>query len=287
MQIFPAYETAINDYLRRFGASFRLADVRSVNTRAGSSASYCVAINHHNIDVSAEDGRLFRNTLSSGDRNTLALAFFFSSLEQDADLANKIVVIDDPMTSLDEHRTLRTRDEIKIMAARVQQMIVMSHSKSFLCKLWEQADKNTSSTMRIYRAGDGSDVSSWDVRNDSISEQDKRHELVRTYLQIAESEKEREVAQALRSILEAFMRVAYPQYFPPGTLLGQFIATCEQRVDGADQILSSVDIEELSSLVAYANQFHHETNRVWETEAINDAELSDFARRTLLFASRR
>ena len=211
-QIFPAYETAINDYLQRFGASFRLGEVRSVNTRAGSSASYFVVINHHRIDVSTDDGRSFRNTLSSGDRNTLALAFFFASLEQDTDLENKIVVIDDPMTSLDEHRTLRTREEIRTMAARVQQMIVMSHSKSFLCNLWEQADKNITSTLRFFRAGDGSNIAQWDVRDDSISEHDKHHDLVRTYLQIAEPEKERKVAQALRPILEAFIRVAYPEY---------------------------------------------------------------------------
>jgi wobble nucleotide-excising tRNase len=31
------------------------------------------------------------------------LAFFFASLDQDAGLANKVVVIDDPISSLDEH----------------------------------------------------------------------------------------------------------------------------------------------------------------------------------------
>jgi hypothetical protein len=38
-QIFPAYETTINEYLRRFAASFRLGNVQSVNNRSGSSAS--------------------------------------------------------------------------------------------------------------------------------------------------------------------------------------------------------------------------------------------------------
>ena len=42
--IFPAFETAINDYLRKFGATFRLGEVQSVNTRGGSSASYCVVV---------------------------------------------------------------------------------------------------------------------------------------------------------------------------------------------------------------------------------------------------
>ena len=83
------------------------------------------------------------------------------------------------------------------------------------------------------------------------------------------------------------MRVAYPAYFPPGTLLGQFIGICEQRIGGNNEILSANDIAELRALLAYANRFHHDTNAAWQTAAINDAELIDFAERTLVFASRR
>lgn len=286
-QIFPAYETAINEYLRRFAASFRLGEVQSVNNRSGSSASYCVVINQQNVNVTADEGPSFRNTLSAGDRNTLALAFFFASLDQDPDVANKIVVIDDPMTSLDEHRTLRTREEIMALFARVRQVIVLSHSKPFLCNLWEQSDRNVSRALRINRAAVGSEITVWDVRNDSISEHDKRHELVRGYLQAADPDKERQVAAALRPILEAFMRVAYPEYFPPGTLLGPFLGVCDQRVGRNNEILSAGDIAELRALLGYANLFHHDTNPAWQTAAINDAELTDFAERTLLFASRR
>ncbi len=286
-QIFPTFEGAINDYLQRFGASFRLGEVQSVNTRGGSTASYCVVINQQNVDITADEGPSFRNTLSAGDRNTLALAFFFASLDQNPNLANIAVVIDDPMTSLDDHRTLRTRQEIIAMAARVQQVIVLSHSKPFLCSLYEQADKNVVIPLRINRAAVGSEITVWDVRNDSISEHDKRHELVREYLRVADPAKEREVAQALRPILEAFMRVAYPEQFPPGTLLGPFIGLCEQRVGGNNEVLSVPDIAELRALLDYANRFHHDTNPAWQTAAINDAELTDFSQRTLIFASRR
>jgi wobble nucleotide-excising tRNase len=286
-QIFPVFEAAINDYLRRFGASFRLGEVQSVNNRSGSSASYVVVINQQNVDVAADAGPSFRNTLSAGDRNTLALAFFFASLEQDPNLANKIVVIDDPMTSLDDHRTLRTREEIMALAAKVRQVIVLSHSKPFLCSLWEQADRNASVALRINRAAVGSEITVWDVRSDSISEHDKRHELVRAYMQVANPAREREVAQALRPILESFMRVAYPEHFPPGTLLGPFIGLCDQRVGGPAEILSAADITELRLLLNYANRFHHDTNPAWQTAAINDAELTDFSQRALIFASRR
>ena len=74
--IFPTYQTAINDYLRRFGAGFRLDSVSSVNNRGGFSCTYSVIINNVPVSVTAAIGPSFRNTLSAGDRNTLALAFF-------------------------------------------------------------------------------------------------------------------------------------------------------------------------------------------------------------------
>lgn len=79
---FPAYKDALNKYLERFGASFRLGNVTHVNNKSGSSASYCVVINQEQVNVTAKEGPSFRNTLSAGDRNTLALAFFFASLEK-------------------------------------------------------------------------------------------------------------------------------------------------------------------------------------------------------------
>lgn len=286
-QVFPAYETAINNFLQRFSATFRIGQVESVNTRAGSSASYCVIINQQNVNITAENGPSFRNTLSAGDRNTLALAFFFASLEQDPNLAQKIVVIDDPMTSLDEHRSLITRQEMHALSERVRQMIVLSHSKSFLCALWKGAVKNSRSAYRINRINEGSELLVWDIKNDSITEHDKRYELVSRYIHNSDPNEERKVAEALRHILEAFVRVAYPDQFPPGSLLGPFIEICRNRICTNNEILSRGDTNELRNLLEYANRFHHDTNPAYETAAINDTELRGFALRTLFFASRR
>jgi len=283
-QVFPAFQTAINAYLQRFNAGFRLGSVASVNTRTGSSTNYSVLINDMPVTLAAESGPAFRNTLSAGDRNTLALAFFFASLEQDANLVQKIVVIDDPMTSLDEHRSLTTVQEMRRLLARVSQMIVLSHSKPFLCNLWEGADTSARSAMRVARSGAGSTLAAWDVRQDCITEHDRRYELVRAY--IAQPANEREVATALRPILEAFFRVAYPLAFPPGTMLGQFHGYCQQMIGTSGQLLTASDTAELRALLDYANRFHHDTNSAWQTAAINDQELLSFAQRTLKFASR-
>ena len=286
-EIFPTYQNAINHYLNRFDASFRLGDVRPVNNRYGSSVSFCVVINQNSVSLNADEGPSFRNTLSAGDRGTLALAFFFASLDLDNNRANKIVVFDDPITSLDEHRALQTRTEIGNLAAQVQQVIVLSHSKSFLCSLWEQADRRTSAALQINRAESGSEIIAWDVRNDSISEHDKRHKLVREYVAAANPGQEREVAQSLRPMLEAFLRVAYPEHFPPKTVIGRFLNKCREQLGADSEILSGEDYNELNELKDFSNRFHHDGDPAWQNEIINERELTRYAKRVLRFTSRK
>jgi hypothetical protein len=86
--------------------------------------------------------------------------------------------------------------------------------------------------------------------------------------------------------LEAFLHVAYPESFPPGTLLGPFRNLCRQRHGMANQILDQSVTKELDDIVEYANKFHHDTNPAWETEAVNDGELRGFVDRALRFARR-
>ena len=289
--VFPNCQTAINRYLNQFNAGFHLDSVIATNTRGGPTCTYNVVIN--NVAVAVAGGELqpgnpsFRNTLSAGDRNALALAFFFASLELDpVNLAGKIVVIDDPVSSLDDHRSLTTVQEIRRLAARVSQVIVLSHTKPFLCRIWEGADTTTRAAFHVARDGNGSTIVTWNVDLDCITEHDRRHELLRAYL-VNGGQNEREIARSIRPLLEAFLRVACPEHFPPGTLLGQFRNMCQQRVNTAQEILNAQDLQELRDVVEYANRFHHDTNPAWETEVINAAELTGFTNRALAFAKRR
>lgn len=281
--VFPAYQQSINDYLQRFGAGYRVDAVNSVNTRGGSSCTYSVIINHVAVPVTATDGAAFRNTLSAGDRNTLALAFFFASLEQNAQLANAIVVIDDPMTSLDEHRSVATVQQIRLLLGRVRQVIVLSHFKPYLCEVWKGADANERSAFLVRRDGQGSSIAEWDVREDCITEHDKNHALVAEFVRSGDPQLERQAATALRPMLEAFLRVAYPENFPPSTLIGPFLNRCQHRLGQVNQLLDQAAINELRDLKDYGNNFHHGTNPAWQTQAINSQELTGFCQRVLQF----
>jgi wobble nucleotide-excising tRNase len=286
---FPDSQEAINVYLRQFNAGFRLDSVTSTATRGGPTCTYNVVINDTPVSIGGgtpEKGEpSFRNTLSAGDRNTLALAFFFASLDQDPNLATAVVVIDDPISSLDDHRSLTTVQEVRRLAEQAGQVIVLSHDKRFLCRIWNGADSTMRSALEIVRDGDGSTVRPWDVAQDSITEHDRRHARLRKFVDSGTGDP-REMARAIRPHLEAFLRVACPEHFPPGTLLGPFLGHCRQRVGRPNEILGQDATRELGELTEYANRFHHDTNPAWETEVINDAELRNCVQRALAFARR-
>lgn len=285
--IFPNYQTAINRYLTRFNAGFHLDSVTATNTRGGPSCTYNVVINNTPVAVAGGNPQTgdhsFRNTLSAGDRNALALAFFFASIELDQpNLANKTIVIDDPVSSLDEHRSLTTVQELRRLAAHVAQVVVLSHGKSFLCTIWEGADLATTVALKVSRDGNGSTIEPWAVDSDCLTEHDRRHEALREYVRNG-GKNERDIARSLRPMLEAFLRVAYPEHFPPGSLLGNFRNLCQLRLTTPQQILNQADTQEIDELIEYGNQFHHEN---WQAVVINDAELSGFSQRTLSFITR-
>ena len=285
--VFPNYQAAINRYLTRFNAGFHLDSVTATNTRGGPTCTYNVVINNTPVAVAGGNPQpgdhSFRNTLSAGDRNALALAFYFASIELDQpNLANKTIVIDDPVSSLDEHRSLTTVQELRRLAAHVAQIVVLSHSKSFLCTIWEGADSATTVALKVSRDGNGSTIEPWAVDRDCLTEHDRRHEALREYVRNG-GNNEQDIARSLRPMLEAFLRVAYPEHYPPGSLLGNFRNICQERLNTPQQVLNQADTQELDELIEYANEFHHEN---WQAVVINDLALTGFARRTLSFIAR-
>lgn len=279
---FPAMRVDVNTYITRFNTGFCIGSLDPSNTSGGPSCVYNVLINNTEVAVTGNNtpaGKpAFRNTLSAGDRSTLALAFFFASLNNNPNLANTVVVMDDPMSSLDDHRSSATIREINNLLGQAKQVIVLSHSKKFLCDVWNAVPQsNDRVTVEIVKAGGESRLHYWNIHQDFITEHDRRHTMLQKYIKTGSGNR-REIASAIRLHLESFLRVACPETFPPGTMLGPFLDRC-RNAGPSDQILTKEATEELDQIVRYANPFHHDST----PRDLNDAELSGFVRRTLDF----
>jgi len=176
--------------------------------------------------------------------------------------------------------------EIHRLTGAVSQVVVLSHFKPFLLSVWEKCVALPRTAVQVVRAQQSSTLVAWDVTGDMVTLHDKRHADASAYLQAADPAVERRIAESLRPMLESFVRVAYPAHFRPGSMLGPFVEESRRRLGTGNQIMGPQDTAELRALLDFANRYHHDTNQAYQTEAINDRELTDFAERTLKFATR-
>ena len=235
-RVFGTYQTAINEFLGKFNADFEISALKLSDPRGLPSSSYELVVNRGRVGFTPPRNPKpsFRTALSSGDRTTLALAFFFAMLKERSDLDNMIVVLDDPSSSLDDGRALSTVQEIRGLLGRAEQVIVLSHSRGFLVRIWDKADKEHTSTMQIRPTGqEASKVELWNAEAAALTEYDRLHKLLREYSYESTGDSEK-VAPALRIVLEAFLRVAFAEHLPPGKILKDFFSIANQRkADGA------------------------------------------------------
>ena len=218
MNVFPALQDVVNSYLSRFNAGFRIDSLlpSNIGGGSGSTCTYNLIINEVQdfpiavkSATTTEGEHSFRNSMSAGDRNTLALALFFSSLDQNPNLEKTTVVIDDPMSSLDDHRSVTTAQEVGRLATQAGQVIVMSHNKSFLCSIWDEVKSEERVAIELAQNGNTSTIRSWDVTQEAFTRHDQRFSLLREYADTGNNPS-LEVAQAIRFHLEGFLRVACP-----------------------------------------------------------------------------
>lgn len=287
------YRDAINGLLRAFGASFSLNDLAAGYKGRTSAARTEYSLNVRGHEVSVNDGADFSKaqslstTLSEADKRTLALAFFVARLEADPDLGSKIVVLDDPVSSMDRNRRHETTRRITDLGKRCKQLIVLSHDGYFLRDLRDGFKRlgdndlipNVWNIVRVQN--DYSAFGRCDL--DVLCESDyyRHHRMVVRYVESATSENIRDVAKALRPLLEGYYHRRFPGMIPRNQMFGKIIS---EQIEGATSgplLGLTTLVPELRDINEYASQFHHDTNPGADSVLINDAELTTYARRTL------
>jgi len=282
-KVIGQYEQTINRLLDDFNAGFRITGSRHGYPGGVAASSYQILINNTAVDLGNKETPLdkpsFRNTLSSGDKNTLALAFFLAQLDHDPNKAGKIVVFDDPFSSQDSFRKNCTVQKIKKCGETCTQVIALSHDDRFLKLIWDRlahlpAERKC---LRFARIGlRDTTVSEWDIEVTTQAQfLADRQELV-DYYNSAEG-RPRDVVNKIRPVLETYCRNIYPSQFTSADNLGAIIAKI--RAAGATLPLAAI-LDDLETLNAYTTRYAHGQADA-ATVAIDDNELHGFVKRTL------
>ncbi|MEA3308184.1 MAG: AAA family ATPase [Chloroflexota bacterium] len=279
------YQKAINRYLMQCGAGFKIADTKTTYLGGKPSAGYCLEINAKRVELgTSEVNACFRNTLSEGDKSTLAFAFFLARLDQDPDLSAKIVVFDDPVSSLDANRRQFTRDQIVRISKTAQQVIVLTHDLYLARKVWDGIRTKNKNALQIKRAGEQySVITAWDLESATRGEYYRNYNVLADYLENSYRDDDhlRAVARCIRPLLEGNLRMRFPQAFKENEWLGDFLTKIREAQDGDPLFCLQPQYEEISNINDYSKNYHHDQNSGASNEPICDSQLSPYVRRTL------
>lgn len=290
--IFSTYQTKINELLDKFGAGFRIGNTSRSYLGGTASSDYQLVINDVTVGLGGPDTPLeqtsFRNTLSSGDRSTLALAFFLAQLELDPLSAQKVVVLDDPFTSQDRSRRTCTQQLIRRQARESRQVVVLSHDADFLKGLWESSDPATVKTLQCVRAGDNTVINEWDVRLETLPPYLDDLRQLRDFQETGKGDR-RAVVRCIRPVLEGYVRLRFHMEIADNEWLGDLIQKI--RTASAGDVLAAAQpaLAELEDINDYSKRYHHQQNPLGavgaDVETIDAGELSAFVKRTLAFVT--
>ena len=287
------YQTSINQLLSDFGAEFFIEQLKPsyIGSSGEPRTEYALSLRNKCIKLGNRadmaTGQCFATALSDGDKRTLAFAFFLARLKADPNLSAKLVVLDDPVSSLDRNRRHQSIRLIARLATDCKQLIVLSHDPYFVRDLRDRlADLKPTAIapgiLTIKRVQNGySAISQCDIDDICSSDYYRHHRMVADYVDGKSTANIRDVAKAIRPLLEGYYHRRFPGKISRKLLFGQIIALALDPVTTGPLTNLRPLAKELGEINDYASQFHHDTNPASDTAPVVDAELLAFARRAL------
>jgi len=271
--ILGAHEKAINVILTRFNAGFRLTKCGKNYVGKTPQSEYCLQFDGNDVDVSKPDGDdpSFDSTMSAGDKSTFALAFFLAQLHRDPDLNKKLVVFDDPFTSLDDFRREMTAKAIVRIGETASQVLVFSHDKHFLDAVRQKTHGPACVPMQIAASVGNSALSPWDIEREVKEGYLQDHMTIAEYVSGITTDA-KPIRTMIRPSLEKYIRYRFPNQIEDGHWLGDMLKVIRGN---ASHPLTG-QYQELDDINEYTAPFHHDPNA-----AFNDDEVMAHAKRTL------
>ena len=126
-------------YFKNFKFSFKLElDTSSRHTGSTKEMPFAFKI----IDPDGNE-RDLKEGLSEGEIQVLSLCFFFAFLDIQSSKDQKVLVFDDPITSLDDSNLSSLVDLIAVEKDKFSQVFIFSHHRTFFKFLRKRFDKHS------------------------------------------------------------------------------------------------------------------------------------------------
>lgn len=291
-KVLEDYGDRINRLLQLFNVDFRLVST-GVNFLGGPPAGeLAIQIDGTKVSTSQEDSRnpsrpSLANTLSGGDRSALGFAFFIAMAESEPELAETIVVFDDPFHSQDRSRRRRTIECVHRVAGAACQAFVLSHELDFA---HEVADAPSLAVRRFTmdRLSNHTVLGSCDFPPLASRSYEQDYAKLEGYLKDPGkfSSQLKDVARSIRQTLECYLRTKYPSCWGEKEWLGDMIGKI--RIAQLGQPLYGIFhlLNDLTQVNDWGKRFYHGETDGSVAGSIDPNELRGYVIQTLSIISK-
>ncbi|MFZ3035907.1 MAG: AAA family ATPase [Rugosibacter sp.] len=257
--IFDTYQKRINELLKTLGTDFAITGLTGkTDERANESYSdfgFLILEQIVPLTTRQEEAPCFKNTLSEGDKSTLAFAFFIAALEKTPALDKQIVVFDDPLSSLDETRREATARLLLALSPTVNQLNVFTHKRDFLHMLCDKMPENKTLQVRSDKEH-GSQFAVLDVEEDRKSAHARLIESMEHYLSEDFGPTAETMQGNLRKLFETVLKTKYYRVLASDIKAKHGLATLLATLSTAG-LVDVVIKPRLFNLCSVANSSHH------------------------------
>lgn len=290
--ILEQYQASINEFLSTSGAEFSIEHCKPTYVGGGEPRTeYALSLRGESVKLGSRTdfatGHSFGTALSEADKRTLAFAFFIARLKTDAKLSETIVVLDDPVSSLDRNRRRHSARLIAQIATECNQLIILSHDPYFVREMRDRLADYTPTPLphklvSLKRVDHGySAFAACDIDDMCSSDYYRHYTMITKFVDGNPTSSSRDIAKAIRPLLEGYYHRRFPGQIPRRLLFGQIISLAVDNATTGPLTNLRPLAQELREINDYAGQFHHDTNQSDDTIQVVDSELHSFARRAL------
>lgn len=263
-KIFQQYGDGINYFLNNvFNTKFKIIEIKDGGFKGKAkeaNLSYTLTYNGTPIEQEGESNTSFKNVLSEGDKNTIAFSLFLAKLKLSPDLSDKIIVFDDPLTSLDLNRRNATIHQLTLLYQKVNQIIVLSHNLHFLIELNSRSiiKAATKKALQIINVNGRSSIKEFLIKKEWIDNYQKSLISMKNFILDPKEENKEDAINSIRISLETFLKLKYCLFIPDSD---QTFGTIIKNLNESSCVFVNPDknsvIDKLNQLLAISWRGHH------------------------------
>jgi len=241
------YFTDLNSYFNKLGS--RDFSLKCAESDRGYKKAYYLDVSFKNKPISIDKLNI---VFSESDKRSLAFAIFLAKAKQMSGKDQITIVLDDPVVSFDENRIRITADLVSELSKEFEQLIILSHYRSFISKLADIKIEN-SVYFDITKDSDTCSFSLYDINELRMSEMDRAFDKVWGFINRVHTDN---IAKDCRIFFENYLSLRFKKAIKEKSI--SYCNLCELITNLKDaSVIDQTQYDKLEDFRKGTNGEHH------------------------------